>query len=320
MALALLIGLGVWQLRRLAWKEALVRTIAERTTAPPAALPPESDWATLRPADYAYRHVALVGTFDHGHEVHVFRPLESAKGPAHGVGDLILTPLRLASGAVVIVNRGFVPADKIDPSTRPRGQVGGLVTITGLIREPETRNPFTPADDPAGRQWFTRDPLAIAAAEHLERAAPFSVDADASDVPGGLPQGGETVLEIPNSHLSYAMTWFGLAAGLAGVSAFYVVQRVRVFRHRREMMARADRSDRDFVIDAAKTEVALNGQIMSRNVLTEGYVRKGGVNGPTSLAQRPPPPAAFRPGASGGGGAPGTGPTPAEIGPPKQPR
>lgn len=223
----MLIGLGTWQLRRLAWKETLIRTIAERTTAPPVPLPPESDWPSLRPEDYAYRHVALTGTFDHAHEVHVFRPLQNARGPAHGIGDLILTPLRLGSGAAVIVNRGFVPADRLDPSTRAAGQVSGPVTVTGLMREPESRNAFTPADDPAKRQWFTRDPAAIAAAEHIERAAPFTIDADASSVPGGLPQGGETVLDFPNSHLSYAMTWFGLAAGLAGVSVVYATKMYR---------------------------------------------------------------------------------------------
>ena len=75
--------------------------------------------------------------------------------------------------------------------------------------------------------WFTRDPAAIARVHQLDRAAPFTVDADASPVPGGLPQGGETVLDIPNNHLSYALTWFGLALGLAGVFAAYAARRLR---------------------------------------------------------------------------------------------
>ncbi len=226
LVLAILIGLGTWQLRRLAWKEGVLRTIAERTTAPPQPLPPESDWDALKPEDYAYRRVTLAGSFEHDKEVHVFRPLEEARGPAHGIGDLVLTPLRLGSGAVVIVNRGFVPAEKLDPATRAAGQVMGLVAVTGLMREPESRNPFTPADDPAKNQWFTRDPLAIAAAERLDRVAPFTIDADASPLPGGLPQGGETLLDIPNNHLSYAMTWFGLAVALAGVFMVYAGRRL----------------------------------------------------------------------------------------------
>ncbi len=105
----------------------------------------------------------------------------------------------------MIVNRGFVPIEKLDPATRPDGQIQGRVTITGLMREPEARNLFTPNDDPTRNQWFTRDPAAIAAFLHLDDAAPFSIDQDASAIPGGLPQGGETVLDIPNNHLSYAL-------------------------------------------------------------------------------------------------------------------
>ena len=223
---AFLIGLGVWQIQRLAWKEGLIQEIDERTTAAPVLLPPRSTWAALQPADYAYRHVSATGTFDHDREIHVFRPLGESRGPAHGVGDLVLTPLRLDDGGTVMVNRGFVPIDRLDPATRPDGQVRGRVTITGLMREPEARNLFTPNDDPVRNQWFTRDPAAVAAFLHLDEAAPFSIDQDASAIPGGLPQGGETVLDIPNNHLSYALTWFGLAAGLLGVYAVFAWRRL----------------------------------------------------------------------------------------------
>jgi surfeit locus 1 family protein len=208
-------------LHRLAWKTALLATIATRTTAAPVPLPPEAEWPGLVPDGYAYRHVSVRGTFEHDKEAHVFRPLADPRGHYSGLGDLALTPLRLATGAVVIVNRGFVPEDRIDPTTRPAGQVEGEVTVTGLMREPESRNPFTPADDPAKRLWFTRDPASIAQALHLERVAPFTIDQDANDTPGGLPQGGETVMDVPNNHLSYALTWFGTAIALAGVYAAY---------------------------------------------------------------------------------------------------
>ena len=229
LSLTVLVGLGIWQLRRLEWKNALVATIGERTVAAPMPLPPEQVWPELRPEDYEYRHVSLVGTFDHADETHVFRPLavEDARGQFSGVGDLVLTPLRLASGAIVIVNRGFVPQDCIDPTTRPQGQVVGTVTITGLMRSPEARNIFTPADDAKTGTWFTRDPAAIAGARNLDRVAPFTVDADAGAIPGGLPQGGETVLAIPNNHLSYALTWFGLGLGLCGVFVAFAWKRLR---------------------------------------------------------------------------------------------
>jgi surfeit locus 1 family protein len=103
----------------------------------------------------------------------------------------------------------------------------GEVTITGLMREAEPRNLFTPADQPDKNQWFTRDPRAIAAHFGLRRAAPFSVDADFSGDPGALPHGGTTVIAFPNNHLAYALTWFGLAAALAGVFGTWAWPRLK---------------------------------------------------------------------------------------------
>ncbi len=215
-----LIGLGVWQLQRLAWKEALIRTVSERTVAPAVPLPPRRDWGALTPDLYEYRRVAATGRFDHAEEAHVYRPLISARGPFHGLGDLVVTPFHLAGGGTVLVNRGFVPSERIDPTARPAGQVPGETTVTGLMRSPQARNAFTPADDTARNQWFTMDPAAMASYFRIEDAAPFVIDQDAGQAPGGLPQGGETVLDFPNSHLSYALTWFGLA--LALLAAFTV--------------------------------------------------------------------------------------------------
>lgn len=216
-AVLILSGLGTWQLQRLAWKTALLETIGQRTTVPPVPLPSSAAWPRLDPDAYAYRHVVLTGSFSHDQEARVFRPLAEPRGRYGGLGDLILTPFRLASGGIVIVNRGFVPEDRLDPSTRAAGQVAGEVTIAGLMREPESRNPFTPADQPQDRVWFTRDPASIAAALGLGAVAPFTIDQDANALPGGLPQGGETVLAIPNNHLSYALTWFGLAVAVVAV-------------------------------------------------------------------------------------------------------
>ena len=46
---------------------------------------------------------------------------------------------------------------------------------------------------------------------------PIFIDADATPNPGGFPIGGVTLIDLPNSHLQYAVTWYGLAAALAGV-------------------------------------------------------------------------------------------------------
>ena len=225
--LAGLVWLGCWQLQRLAWKEALIRTVSERTVAPPVPLPARADWPTLKPEQYEYRRVTATGTFNHAGEAHVYRPLTQARGPYHGLGDVVLTPLHLASGGTVIVNRGFVPNDRLDPATRAAGQVPGQVTVTGLMRSPQERNAFTPADDMAKNQWFTADPAAVARADGIADAAPFLIDEDAGQAPGGLPQGGETVLDFPNSHLSYALTWFGLATALVGVFGVWAARQLR---------------------------------------------------------------------------------------------
>jgi len=226
-ALGLLVALGVWQLERLAWKNELVARISARTEAPPVAAPAEADWPRLDFDAWGYRRVNLTGTFAHQNEVRVYVALSDARGPLSGPGYFLLTPLVRPDGSAVIVNRGFVPEPLGDPVRRPETRVDGPVSVTGLLRGPEDRNLFTPADDPAKRLFFARDPKAIAAGLGLARVAPFTIDADATPNPGGLPQGGETRLTFPNRHLEYALTWFGLAAALAGVFAVYAVRVLR---------------------------------------------------------------------------------------------
>jgi surfeit locus 1 family protein len=216
---AFLVALGVWQLHRLAWKEGLIAEIAARAKAPPQPLPPQAEWAQLRPDDYEYRHVELDGVFQNDKEAFVFRP---AGGPERAPGYLVLTPLKLDSGAYVIVNRGFVPLELKDPAAR--GEIEGRTHLTGLMRQPESRNFFTPADDPETDQYFTRDPVLIARHFGLSPAAPFSVDADASATTPVMPRGGATELTFPNNHLAYALTWFGLALALLVVFAVFALQ------------------------------------------------------------------------------------------------
>lgn len=217
----LLSGLGVWQLQRLEWKEAILARIAARRDAAPAALPPPAEWAGLKPDDYDYRRVTAHGVFDHASESYLFRA--SATGAAgDGPGYEVVTPLRLDGGGVVLVNRGFVPEEKKDPATRAAGQIAGEATVAGLMRRPELRNWFTPPDEPEKNLWFTRDPAALAAHWGFAGVAPFSIDADATENPGGWPKGGATVMTIPNNHLSYALTWFALAATLVAVTAVFI--------------------------------------------------------------------------------------------------
>jgi surfeit locus 1 family protein len=218
---AILCGLGFWQLQRLAWKEGLIAAVEARASAPPVDIPPPAEWSRLVPADYEYRHVSVMGTYDYADQALVFRALSDPRGAYGGPGYLVVTPLKLASGESVLVNRGFVPearkqAAALGPTTR--------TLVTGLMRSSEPRTWFTPSDDPARGAWFTRDVEAIAAAMKLGPHAPFSIDADAGPP---LPEGGETILSFPNNHLSYAFTWFGMAVALLGVFFAYAYSQVR---------------------------------------------------------------------------------------------
>jgi surfeit locus 1 family protein len=215
--LGVLSSLGVWQLQRLAWKEALIARVAARAELPAVAAPAEAAWPQLTAGRDEYRRVAVSGRFLHEREALAYALLSEPRGKFSGPGYWVLTPLETASGALVFVNRGFVPLERASAATRREGEVTGIVTVTGLLRMPEGRSWFTPADDPARGLWQERDPIAIAKAYGLSRTAPFFVDADDAPNPGGLPQGGETKLVFPNNHLGYAITWFGLALALLAV-------------------------------------------------------------------------------------------------------
>lgn len=213
---ALLIGLGVWQLKRLAWKEGLIAAVAARAHAAPTPAPPPADWAALKPADYEYRRIAAKGVYDYGRQEFIFGALDDPRGQYGGVGYYVMTPLRLAGGEAIIVNRGFVPDTmKAAADKGPRGEV----EVVGLMRASERRNLFTPADDPARREFFSRDVEGLARAMRLGAHAPFVIDAEAG--PDPLPEGGQTRLVFVNNHLSYAFTWFGLAAALAAMFAIF---------------------------------------------------------------------------------------------------
>jgi surfeit locus 1 family protein len=224
-ALAILVALGVWQLERRAWKDGLSQTIAARAYGEPGGIAPEASWADWRASVDEFRRVQIKGRFLHQFEAPVHGLMPGQRGSSQGY--YLFTPLEMADGALVVVNRGFVPIELRDPALRPAGQVAGDVTVTGLVRAPERQGWFVPENDPAQNRWFLRDPAAIAAAHDLARVAPFYIDADATENPGGWPRGGQTRLALPNNHLQYALTWFGLALTLVGVFAAWSLRRLR---------------------------------------------------------------------------------------------
>lgn len=225
--LAVLICLGNWQMQRLAWKENLIATVAARVQEAARPLPPASSWPALDLNENEYRAFSASGRFRHEHEVQVYTVLSTPKGSFSGAGYWVLTPLELEDGGIVIVNRGFVPQELKDPSTRKEGQTEGLVRVTGLLRMREQPNYFTPTNDLAKNAWYRRDPAAIANAFGLKNVASFMLDAKGEYRPDMLPQPNETKITFTNNHLGYALTWYGLACTLVGVFAAFAWQRTR---------------------------------------------------------------------------------------------
>ena len=216
MALAVLVSLGLWQLDRKAWKESLIATLEQRLSAAPVVLPPPAEWPRLTATQDEFLRVAMTAEFLNDREALVYTGGSTLREATGGPGYWVFTPARLAGGALVMVNRGFVPDGKRDPEVRPGGQVAGPVNMVGVLRWPEQPGLFTPAGDPARNIWFARDSTAMAAAKGIS-SAPFYVELESPEPPGGLPHAGRLQPNLPNNHFGYALTWLGLAAVLVGV-------------------------------------------------------------------------------------------------------
>lgn len=197
-------ALGVWQVQRLLWKQDLIRQVDTRIHAAPVTAPPP-DQVVTRQADQ-YRRVVVSGRFDHAREARVKAVTDL------GPGYWVLTPLMTDRDFTVLINRGFVPSERQQPDDRAAGQVEGVARVVGLLRLTEPDGGFLRANDPAGDRWFSRDVAGIVQAKGVQGpVASYFIDADATSNPGGWPRGGLTVVRFANSHLIYALTWFGLA-------------------------------------------------------------------------------------------------------------
>lgn len=222
LGVALLLGLGSWQMQRKAWKEALIARIAARTTAEPVPLQSAlEEWQ--RTQDVEYLRVKFRGRFFHDKEMYLYAPSE--RGP----GWQVFTPMLVPDAGMLIVNRGFVPDELRSPTRRSAGQLDGNVDVIGLARGPSQRTAFVPANEPDRNIWYWRDlPTMLATAMGAGRqsgqpAVPFLVDAELQPLnPGGWPKGGTTLLTLTNRHLEYALTWYGLALALIGVYALFI--------------------------------------------------------------------------------------------------
>lgn len=243
--LAVLVSLGNWQMSRKAWKEEVIATVAARAEAP--ALSPEAtrELRCRRAGDglaqsCEYLRVRLVGTFDHARERHVFA------GPHNGeIGYWVFTPFTPSGAGAdsqarrpILVNRGFVSERLKSPSARAAGQIGDETEIVAHVRTREQRSWFSGENDPAKNVYFVRDPdelgMPTGATAHeggpvpLLGAGSFYLEIVEGAPPGGFPKPLAGKIELPNRHLEYALTWYGLAITLIGV--FIAFARSRLVR------------------------------------------------------------------------------------------
>ncbi|MCX7277214.1 MAG: SURF1 family protein [Burkholderiales bacterium] len=212
------LALGTWQVERRVWKLDLIARVEQRVHATPTPAPGQAQWPQINATADEYRHVTLSGSYLHDKETLV------QASTVQGTGFWVLTPLQLADGSLVLVNRGFVPPEARERATRRDAEPQGNTTVTGLLRLTEPDGGFLRRNDATDGRWYSRDVQAIAASRGLAQVAPYFVDADTqpSDTASAtaLPVAGLTVINFHNSHLVYALTWYTLALMVAGASWF----------------------------------------------------------------------------------------------------
>jgi len=214
--LVLSLGLGAWQLERREWKLGILERIAVNQAAQPVTL---DELVKGDPLVREYGRVRVSGSFVADKEFHL-----AARSLKNKVGMQVVVPLRTDDGRIVLFDRGWVPSEKKDPASRAAGQPAGRVEFTGVLRRAQIQRQFAPDNDPGKNVWFYVDvPLMrrLAGGTPDARLDTFFLEADATPNPGGLPVGGQTRLDIPNDHLQYAITWFGIALAMIGVYLAY---------------------------------------------------------------------------------------------------
>lgn len=216
-ALIILVVLGSWQIQRLHWKEDLLSKLHERSVA--AIVAPPGEGADLD--SFEFQRVGITGNFRHDREMYLIGRALNGKPGMH-----VLTPLIPEDGSeAVLVSRGWVPFEGRDPATRPDGQVGGPVTVEGIVRLQKPPGYFTPENEPGNNTWYFVDTGGMSEVSGVQLRPGFYIVSDRVDLPGGFPRGGQWRLDIRNDHLAYALTWFGLAIALLVIYIVYHLRR-----------------------------------------------------------------------------------------------
>ena len=224
---AILMGLGVWQVKRLAWKEALLAQLAANAAAPAVDLKTALNMS-MAGSNAEFVRVKFTGTYKNDAAM---KMLSSYDG---GQGWTIITPVATADGWAVIVDRGRLPGQMLGHFQQPEGPQ----EIEGVIRtHPYGQGFFDPTNDPKGNMWYWWDVPGMLAASGLTadlKPYPYAVQLVPTGTETEFPRPQEAKADLANNHLGYAITWFGLAATLLGVAGFYIFD---LRRRRREWSA-----------------------------------------------------------------------------------
>jgi surfeit locus 1 family protein len=206
-AITLLIGLGNWQMSRLASKVDLIDTMSERTH-----MPELYDISTVNKEsldEFEYRKVKLQGEFLNDKEIHLYAGAREIRGSP---GYHILTPFKLDNGQVVIINRGWVPEALKDQDQRKETLLEGRQIVLGTMLAGEKNAFFTPVNDPTHNMWFWIDLDGMKNYTNMELAPFFIVASYNKNIE--FPVGRDIVPNFRNDHLQYAIIWYSLAAAL----------------------------------------------------------------------------------------------------------
>ncbi len=237
-ALIVLVGLGTWQMKRLAWKEGLLATIDSRIHQPALPLSALADKVSSA-GSVEFTPVEVSGSFKAGSAVFYLATFGGQSG------WYVYQPFTLQPGQwpqegedTLLVNRGFILYDRRDDYAEGKGAPTGIISIEGIAREIPAEKPTSlmPDNELEDGSFFWKDGGAMARALGIEtgRIVPLFVDLGRpgeEGMPSTTPRPGVTQVNLPNNHLSYALTWYGLAVVLLGVVAYAFWQSRRTVRN-----------------------------------------------------------------------------------------
>lgn len=215
--IAVLVSLGNWQLDRLAQRRAANDVLRAQLAAEPVNLnDPELDVEAL--ATMADRAATVTGEFDFSQQL--WLKLQNFAGQA---GGHLVAPLRIAGREeAVLIDRGWVPYEDVDPARWAQYDEAGEVTISGVIQESDASERAT-APEGQSREWFRLDVETIGQRLPYDLLPVYLLQTD--DDGGAPPLREQPEVDLSEGpHLSYAIQWYTFALML-GVGYFFYVRR-----------------------------------------------------------------------------------------------